>query len=212
VDISWTDGPVTDLVERITDQYQYGRFDGMTDCAYSVDIDTEKLGCSGAKFVHCGRTQSDERKQELEFHCFEATGQSIEEFCGYGRGSWYYENVHPETWEQRYQDMKVANEIEDAEVRARQKEERRQQFEAEEQQRKLDAKVVNFADYRKAKEEKQVEEKSVATMQQKLLDLLPKLSAPTVMRLRESLTTGNPEDFIVAIAAAELEAAIRGKG
>jgi hypothetical protein len=211
VDINWTDGPVTSLVERITDQYQYGRFDSMTDCAYSVSIDEEKLGCSGAKFVHCQREQSEARKQELEFHCFEKSGQSIEEFLGYGRGSWAYENQYPETWEQRYQDMKAANEAEDADVYARQEEERRQQFEAEEKQRKLDAKIVNFADFRKKKEVAQSEEKAVNDMRQRFLNMLPNLSAPTIMRLRESITTGNPEDFYAAIAAAELEAALRGK-
>ena len=31
VDISWVDGPVLDNVRKITDKYQYGRFDGMID-------------------------------------------------------------------------------------------------------------------------------------------------------------------------------------
>jgi hypothetical protein len=62
VSISWTDGPVTKLVERITNQYQEGHFNGMEDIYEYDRIDIEKLGCPGAKYVQCSREQSLERR------------------------------------------------------------------------------------------------------------------------------------------------------
>lgn len=57
VDIDWTDGPSREQVEETTKKYQYGHFDGMTDCyEYSNKVDN----IPQAKFVMAQRTLSDE--------------------------------------------------------------------------------------------------------------------------------------------------------
>ncbi len=61
VDIDWTDGPRTSDVDAVCRQYQYGYFDGMTDCYEYRDI-AKDLGCPGAKYVHSHRTLTDEYK------------------------------------------------------------------------------------------------------------------------------------------------------
>lgn len=66
VHIKWTDGPLQEAVERITNQYRYGRFNAMEDYAYTVDIDEEKLGCSGAKYISCRRQLSSELKAQIQ--------------------------------------------------------------------------------------------------------------------------------------------------
>jgi hypothetical protein len=65
VDIEWTDGPMSEAVDAIVKQYEYGRFDGMQDLAYNVKIDEEGLGCPGAKYVHTGRRLSDEYRARV---------------------------------------------------------------------------------------------------------------------------------------------------
>lgn len=37
VDVFWTDGPTVDQVEKVSNGFRGGRFEGMTDCAYSAD-------------------------------------------------------------------------------------------------------------------------------------------------------------------------------
>jgi hypothetical protein len=59
VDIHWTDGPRSKDVDSIVDQYQYGHFDGMTDCYNYRDI-SKDLGCPGAKYVMTQRSLTPE--------------------------------------------------------------------------------------------------------------------------------------------------------
>jgi hypothetical protein len=139
VNISWTDGPVSSLVERITDQYQYGRFDGMTDYSYSVSIDEKALGCSGAKYIRCNRTQSEERKAELEKHCLEKTGKTIKDFLSHFNGGvWYYENNNPDTWPEEYQKMLSNNKQEDEKTFQEEQQEKLQTIEEKEPEEEFD--------------------------------------------------------------------------
>lgn len=56
--VSWTDGPSRDDVEKITNKYQYGWFDGMEDLYnYSDEVWTDVFG--GAKYVSCDREISN---------------------------------------------------------------------------------------------------------------------------------------------------------
>lgn len=65
IDISWVLGPTKDMVEAITRKYQYGWFDGMTDCYNNEDtLVADKSGevkiLGGAKFVGNTRSIPDE--------------------------------------------------------------------------------------------------------------------------------------------------------
>lgn len=58
IDVSWTDGPTAQQVESITNKYEGGSFDGMTDCYdYKRSPWTEVFGDS--KYIHCSREYSD---------------------------------------------------------------------------------------------------------------------------------------------------------
>jgi hypothetical protein len=57
VDISWTDGPTSDQVEKITDKYQYGHFNGMEDI-YEYTNSREDI--PQAKYVSAHRKISEE--------------------------------------------------------------------------------------------------------------------------------------------------------
>lgn len=59
IDIGWTDGPTRQEVEAITDKYEYGTFDSMTDCSgYKDEQFTKVFG--GAKFVQTQRRETKE--------------------------------------------------------------------------------------------------------------------------------------------------------
>jgi hypothetical protein len=60
VDVSWTNGPTTDMVDAIVSRFQYGTFDSMTDCAGIK----ENFTGPGARFVSTHRTISDDMKAE----------------------------------------------------------------------------------------------------------------------------------------------------
>lgn len=65
VSISWTDGPNDQKVREITDKYQYGHFDGMTDM-YEYSNDREDI--PQAKYVMASRSISDNvRKLAFDF-------------------------------------------------------------------------------------------------------------------------------------------------
>ena len=64
VDIFWTDGPLKEAVETITNQYQNGSFNSMEDIYEYTDIDSS-LGCEGAKYVRCSRELSPGYKAVL---------------------------------------------------------------------------------------------------------------------------------------------------
>lgn len=56
VNVSWVDGPTVDDVKKITNKYEQGSFDGMTDCYdYKDEIFTDIFG--GAKYVFENRKQ-----------------------------------------------------------------------------------------------------------------------------------------------------------
>lgn len=58
IDVRWTDGPTVEQVNKIARKYQYGEFDGMTDCYnYSRSDFNEQHG--GAKYVQVTREYSD---------------------------------------------------------------------------------------------------------------------------------------------------------
>ena len=58
IDISWTDGPTTQQVDKIANKYSGGTFDGMTDCYnYKSSPWTKVFG--KAKYVHSHRHYSD---------------------------------------------------------------------------------------------------------------------------------------------------------
>ncbi len=109
VHISWVDGPLSKMVEAITNQYQYGRFDGMTDSSYSVDID-KSLGCDGAKHISCSRKQSDELKALLENACIEKYGCIPEWYDNFGFNFWKFENDNPEL--NSYHKVNVIDQVE----------------------------------------------------------------------------------------------------
>ena len=73
VDVRWTDGPLSETINAITKQYQYGDFDGMQDMYEYKDIDPS-LGCEGAKYVQCHRTLSAEYKTRLAIKADEHFG------------------------------------------------------------------------------------------------------------------------------------------
>ncbi|HSH50428.1 MAG TPA: LPD29 domain-containing protein [Bacteroidales bacterium] len=62
VDISWTDGPTTKMVEKITKKYQYGHFDGMVDM---YEYSNRREDIPQAKYVHTSRDISEKTKQEI---------------------------------------------------------------------------------------------------------------------------------------------------
>lgn len=67
IDVRWTDGPTVKDVEKITNKYSEGYFDGMTD-SYNYDrrnVWVEVFG--GTKYLHTSRAYSDDHiKKALE--------------------------------------------------------------------------------------------------------------------------------------------------
>lgn len=57
VDISWTDGPTSAQVEKITRKYQYGDFDGMIDL---YEYTNTRDDIPQSKYVQCQRGRSDQ--------------------------------------------------------------------------------------------------------------------------------------------------------
>ena len=74
IDISWTDGPTSEQVDNITDKYEEGHFDGMTDSyEYSRSNWTEVFG--GAKYVMTNRHISGAHIVKVAAECgFSLTG------------------------------------------------------------------------------------------------------------------------------------------
>ncbi|NLV58654.1 MAG: hypothetical protein GXY67_07770 [Clostridiales bacterium] len=101
VTISWTDGPVADLVEHYAQQYAYGRFNAYEDYDYIVAIDSA-LGCPGAKYVSTSRTISPERRATIEAAAREASGGQLP--LNHYRDFYpeQYEREHPELWTEEY--------------------------------------------------------------------------------------------------------------
>ena len=82
VDIRWTNGPLKETVEAITQQYRQGSFDGMQDIYEYRNIDPS-LGCKGAKYVHCNRQMSDEYRAMLAAKADEYYGKADTNDPGY---------------------------------------------------------------------------------------------------------------------------------
>jgi hypothetical protein len=62
VNIRYTDGPTTKEIEAITDKYQYGHFDGMTDMYENTN---RRDDLPQAKFVSVNREMSEPVKNSL---------------------------------------------------------------------------------------------------------------------------------------------------
>lgn len=62
VRINYTDGPTTDEIEKITDKYQYGHFDGMTDY---YDNSNVRNDIPQAKYITVSRDMSEPTKQTI---------------------------------------------------------------------------------------------------------------------------------------------------
>lgn len=58
IDISWTDGPTTKQVEAISNKYESGNFDGMTDC-YNYEGSPFKDVFGESKYIHESRQFSE---------------------------------------------------------------------------------------------------------------------------------------------------------
>jgi hypothetical protein len=63
VDISWTDGPTVDMVEKISKKYQYGHFDGMTDM-YEHTNNHDDI--PQAKYVQTSRQMSEATREQIK--------------------------------------------------------------------------------------------------------------------------------------------------
>lgn len=88
VNVSWTDGPMHKLVDAIVNMYRYGRFDGIQDLSYDVDIDP-RLNCGGTQHTGTSRERSPELENQLKNYCqnhFEENG------IGY-YSPWQYEEA-----------------------------------------------------------------------------------------------------------------------
>lgn len=62
VDIHWTDGPTSASVDALVSVYQYGHFDGMTDC---YEYSNRHKDMPQAKYVHATRHMSDETRARM---------------------------------------------------------------------------------------------------------------------------------------------------
>lgn len=70
VDISWIDGIPSKEIDSFARQFQSGTFDGMTDC-YNYD---NKADHPQAKYVHCQRTVSQEKRDIIRKQLAEKMG------------------------------------------------------------------------------------------------------------------------------------------
>ena len=162
--VKWTDGPVASIVDPIIKKYQYGYFDGMTDCYEYTDIDKD-LECPGAKYVHTSRTQSPDLVSRLRAAC---------DCIGMYTNTWgefmaaRFENDHPELWpESTFRDIlkkqqkaqEEAARLEQERIHAEAEEARRITAEKAAAQNKPMGKVLSFADYKARKEQKQTEQR-----------------------------------------------------
>lgn len=84
VHIKWTDGPTTDEVEKITNKYQYGNFDGTTDM-YNYDNKQDDIPQS--KYILTQRGMSDDTRLKIVEYLrnyYEACKNiTIEDMCKY---------------------------------------------------------------------------------------------------------------------------------
>ena len=100
VDIEWTDGPVDDLVDFYTRQYQYDTYDAYQDYHGVREIDPA-LNAPGAKFVFCHRRMSDERRAQIEAYALETFGHLPADAYGEFNPR-RFELQHRELWPDEY--------------------------------------------------------------------------------------------------------------
>jgi hypothetical protein len=62
VDVSWTDGPLTDAVNAIVKKYQYGNFNGMEDI---YEYSNSRNDIPQAKYVQTHRAMSPETRERI---------------------------------------------------------------------------------------------------------------------------------------------------
>ena len=63
MNINWENGPTSAQVNAVTDKYQYGKFDGMTD---SYDYTNNRDDISQVKYVQTSRELTDEVRLEAK--------------------------------------------------------------------------------------------------------------------------------------------------
>jgi len=66
VDVEWTNGPLSQEVNRIVGKYQYGHFDGMTDC---YNYTNSRNDIPQVKYVQIRREVSEDIKQAVFEEC-----------------------------------------------------------------------------------------------------------------------------------------------
>lgn len=66
IHVSWTDGPMSDQVEKVARVFKGATFDGMTDYKETHGYTDPTTGqhCKGADFIFCERELSDAKKAE----------------------------------------------------------------------------------------------------------------------------------------------------
>lgn len=140
VHISWTDGPDGDIVDRIVKKYErYAGTDYTGDYAEFRSVDSDILGCDGAKYVQTSREVSAGRIAEI-VEVMRAAGA----YDCYMQECWNnensaarnYEHKHPATWPEEYRIMWDKMEAERMDAYKKQEAESRAKYEQEEEEKK----------------------------------------------------------------------------
>jgi hypothetical protein len=88
VRVKWTDGPITDDIDRIIRKYQYGTFDWLTDC-YNADSIINEI--PQVKYVTHYREMSDDVREKIRrtqglYYGFKIEDEEYyQKFMAYGR-------------------------------------------------------------------------------------------------------------------------------
>lgn len=209
VDIDYTDGPVTELVEFYTDKYQNSHSDYTGDYWDYTGIDPA-LGVPGAKFVMVQRDTSDGHRAELKKLYMQYEGQEPET---YGHDSIYnFESSTPAIWPEKYQELKKQQDAKKAEIYAadikREKEnvERwnnngptdAEQKEEKQRQEERAKKIINLDAYRKKKDDAEQEEKARASID----ETISNMSMDELDQLRAAAAAGDKEKAYLIIMRA----------
>jgi hypothetical protein len=103
INISWTDAITTEKVDAVTNKYQYGTFDAMTDCAGSIDSQFIDL-FGGARFVHTSRHLSPAAYNKVAAEMYPQTPAFYNPNTGNFDGVSYEtsENIKRATWEKSF--------------------------------------------------------------------------------------------------------------
>lgn len=71
VDVSWTDGPTTRTIDSLIGKFQYGHFNGMTDC---YEYSNRESGIPQSKYVQTSRHMAPETGHEIKMKIAESHG------------------------------------------------------------------------------------------------------------------------------------------